>query len=990
MRATRALTAGVALTVLAGTAHADAMQNSLSETLTPQRVIVKLRPEIQGNVRSTATAAGRTGVASLDTRLARIDAQTIRPLFNMDVNPEAKRAAGMDRFYVVDYGAPLPPNQAMSLVAGPELEMAEPEVVYRKMVTLPDDPDFDEQWCHINPVFPFGWTEDCDGDTPIAWDYETGDPNLIIAIIDSGVDIDHPEFEGRTVDGWDFVNNDDDPADDEGHGTACAGIAAASGNNGEGIAGVMWEGLIMPVKVLNDEGEGASSWVANGIEFAADNGADVISLSLGSSSPSGAIQTAVNYAFNTQGAILLAATGNDNNPTIGYPAAFANCMAVGAMSPCLERKSPSSCDGEGWWGSNYGTGIDFVAPGVDMFTTDVTGGGGYTIFDYFSQFNGTSSATPYAAGAAALVWSMYPSLTNAELRDLLRKSATDMGAPGYDLETGYGHVNPASAIQAHGLIDATGSLAGAAVSRGVSWGDVDDDGDADLYIVNDGSANEYYRNDNGTFVDATTGLLADAGSGYSAVFGDTDGDEDLDLYIVNDGINVFLRNDGGTFVDATVAPLNNGDAGTSSSWVDYEGDGDLDLYVVNDGTENKILQNDGSGVFTDVSALPLGNTRAGKGVAWTDYDNDGDQDLYLVNDGPNRLLRNDGGGVFSNDTGALLDNLTGHGTCWADVNNDGFMDLFVANAADGNRMWISDGAGTWTDLAAGTMMAETYDTRGCTFADLDNDGYEDLILTNFNGANSVYRNEGGVSFTNIVALGPAANDGQGQGVAAADYDCDGQIDFFVANADGANVLVRNDQPAIHHWIQLRLHGVTSNTGGIGARVQIVAGGVTQIRDVRAGAGYLSQNEATVAFGLGSATMIDEITVTWPSGVVDEVENFDIVDTKIDFIEGEGAATDAPEGPRVLQDVLAQNSPNPFSLETAIRFRLEEPSSVRLAVFGADGRRVRALVDGPKEAGEHLAFWDRRDDTGATVAAGVYFYQIQVAGVSESRRMVVVE
>ena len=133
---------------------------------------------------------------------------------------------------------------------------------------------------------------------------------------------------------------------------------------------------------------------------------------------------------------MFGATGNDNAPTIGYPAKLTNCIAVGSVSPCDERKNPSSCDGEGWWGSNYGTGIDFLAPGVLMYTTDRLGSSGYDLGDYTPDFNGTSSATPHAAGVAALVRSYFPAKTNTEIRDLLRAGCDDLGAPGYDTETG--------------------------------------------------------------------------------------------------------------------------------------------------------------------------------------------------------------------------------------------------------------------------------------------------------------------------------------------------------------------------------------------------------------------------------------------------------------------------------------------------------------------------------------------------------------------------
>ncbi|MGE0021312.1 MAG: S8 family serine peptidase [Draconibacterium sp.] len=275
-----------------------------------------------------------------------------------------------------------------------------------------------------------------------AWDVTLGSLEVVVAVIDEGVDLSHPEFAGRLVNGYDCVNEDNDPnpLSADGHGTACAGIVAAA-NDGIGVVGVAPGVKIMPVKSMQG-GSGSYDDIIQGIYFAADNGAHVISMSLGGSGYSVAMEEAVNYAV-TNGVIVLAAAGNGNSNnqiTPNYPSSYANCISVGAMSPCGLRKTPSTCDGETWWGSNYGD-LDFITPGTRIYTTDITGGGGYTGDNYVASFNGTSAATPFAAGVAALALSITPNLTPGELRELMRMASVDVGDIGYDLETGYGRLD---------------------------------------------------------------------------------------------------------------------------------------------------------------------------------------------------------------------------------------------------------------------------------------------------------------------------------------------------------------------------------------------------------------------------------------------------------------------------------------------------------------------------------------------------------------------
>lgn len=301
-----------------------------------------------------------------------------------------------------------------------------------------------------------------DSDAQLAWDLPQGygSSSIIIAIIDSGVDTAHEDL--RLVTGYDYGDNDGNPMDDAtdaGHGTACAGIAAARANNGIGVAGIAGGCSVMPLKVADSNGELSFTSINNAITHAADNGAHIISMSFGAEDTvQGQIPStdaALEYAYNNN-VTIFAATANENASVMNYPSNHNKVISVGAASPSGERKSPSSSDGEYWWGSNYGVDIQDNRNAVDIMgptilpTTDISGSAGYASGNYSMYlFNGTSCATPYVAGAAALILSFRPTLTPAELRDVMTSTATDMtidGGIGWDRYTGYGMVNVYNAI----------------------------------------------------------------------------------------------------------------------------------------------------------------------------------------------------------------------------------------------------------------------------------------------------------------------------------------------------------------------------------------------------------------------------------------------------------------------------------------------------------------------------------------------------------------
>ena len=329
-----------------------------------------------------------------------------------------------------------------------------------------NDPFYPQQWSLRNvgnnvPTNPPGVIADVDMDVDSAWNVTKGDSTVIIAIVDTGVDTTHPDI--PLVFGYDFANNDGNPNDDGNHGTACAGIVAARGNNNLGVTGVAYRCKIMPIKILNSAGSIPGYHVAAfGIIWAYQHGASVLSCSWGfvggaSSLLYNAINDAARYGRNGKGSVICIASGNEDTSPMRFPSiSDAEMMVVGGLAPCNKRKSPSDgCSGE-TWGASFGPTLDIVAPCVKIYTTDRVGTPGYTTTDYTNSFNGTSSATPNTAGVCALIISANPNLTRKEVEALISLSAEKVGTYSYTTvkeygnwnnEMGYGRVNAKLALQ---------------------------------------------------------------------------------------------------------------------------------------------------------------------------------------------------------------------------------------------------------------------------------------------------------------------------------------------------------------------------------------------------------------------------------------------------------------------------------------------------------------------------------------------------------------
>ncbi len=506
------------------------------------------------------------------------------------------------------------------------------------------------------------------------------------------------------------------------------------------------------------------------------------------------------------------------------------------------------------------------------------------------------------------------------------------------------------------------------VGAAVAAADYDRDGKIDLFVTNStqGAPNYLYRNlGNGTFreVGRQAGVASfndDQGVGMHAVWGDVDNDGWSDLFIVRWGRDVLLRNRGnGTFEDVTARRFRRADGKPGTDWkngnaavfFDYDLDGRLDLYVGNyfadhdlwhltttrimhdsfetarNGGRNQLFHQEGDGSFTEVAAAAgVDDSGWTLAVAAGDLDNDGWPDLYSANDfGPDQLFVNRRDGTFVNLSAEALgvDTKKGMNADFGDFNNDGWLDVYVTNITtrdylqEGNMLWVNlgvdaDGRVSFSDVAAVTGTADGGWGWGAKFFDADNDGDLDLYAANgfiSNGPGNYWYdlaswtvldqdpaeahnwptigersfsgfekkrfwvNDDGATFSERAADAGLASDRDGRGIAVLDYDDDGDLDLFLANQGQPAQLFRNPGTAGNHWLGVRLVADPAtgiNRDAVGARVTIETAAGSQLRERDGGNGFAAQSDPRLHFGLGKHERVEKLTVRWPDGGVEEL------------------------------------------------------------------------------------------------------------------------
>jgi subtilisin family serine protease len=468
----------ILLILLAAAEPAPAAARLVSGKHVPNEIIVKFRPDVAASIEKRLEESGSASNPELTNSLDELNKiyriRSIQPLFKnfnqkrektkallqkdktlltkiekrilarLKRAPKNSRVPELDRIYKLQIKLEKGHSLQGALTAynsNPDVEYAELNYIHSVNLT-PADVLYPLQWSLNNTgqIYPESGnyntppgTPDCDIDAPEAWDIYTGSQDIIIAVVDTGVDYRHrdldnnmwvnsEEIAGNDADddnngyvddihGYDFINNDSDPCDDRGHGTHCAGTIAAEGNNGQksDIVGVCWNARIMALKFLGSDGYGSTSDAVIAFYYAVQNGADVISNSWGGGAYSYTLEQAIDYA-HSQGVIMVASAGNNNSTSSQYPAHYEHMISVAATNS-NDEKAPFS---------NYGDWVDMAAPGVDILSLRATGTSHGTVYDdYTTVLSGTSMACPHVAGACALLLSTNPQLTCDDVNNIL-------------------------------------------------------------------------------------------------------------------------------------------------------------------------------------------------------------------------------------------------------------------------------------------------------------------------------------------------------------------------------------------------------------------------------------------------------------------------------------------------------------------------------------------------------------------------------------------
>lgn len=620
-----------------------------------------------------------------------------------------------------------------------------------KPAYTPTNPLFPQQWALRN-TGQGGGVAGQDIHVVDAWDISRGSTGVTIAIIDEGVDYTHPDLNtpGKLVTGYDAIKrvNDPNPSNDDAHGTACAGIAAA-GSNGTGISGIAPNCRIMGIRIAYGAGGNwvtSDAQIADGINTAVARGADVLSNSWGGGSPSTAITNAIRNAKTTgrsgRGCIVCFAAGN-NNGAVSYPGNLPEVITVAACNEWGEPKSPTSRDGETWWGSNFGPEVDVSAPGVHITTTDISGSRGYNPSgNYVTTFNGTSAATPHVAGVAALILSANPNLTAAEVEAILRSSTDDVGQQGYDIYSGFGRINAFKAVKATQFYwDSPRMIPGlfGAENQGgdIAVADISRNGRTDLLVFQidhpGGENHGYYR------------------IGW-----------DLDNFGIAQSWSSIKTVPGGFGAETQ---------GAGVALADIKGNGLIDLLVFH--IDNPSGNNHGyyrigwnlnpsgdpTGGWSPIKPAPgwFGAENQGAGVALADINGNGSQDLIIFNignpSGENygyyrigwNLDKNGdvmgGWSDFKTIPGSLGPENQGGGIAVADLNGDGRPELivfYIDNPVGENRGYYrigwnldknGDVKGGWSQIKAiPGWFGKENQGGGVAVSDIDGNGRKDLLI----------------------------------------------------------------------------------------------------------------------------------------------------------------------------------------------------------------------------------------------------------------------
>ncbi len=546
-------------------------------------------------------------------------------------------------------------------------------------------------------------------------------------------------------------------------------------------------------------------------------------------------------------------------------------------------------------------------------------------------------------------------------------------------------------------------------SRAVNWIDYDNDGDIDLFVTNGpqlGEDNFFYENNgDGTFTKIDTIVISQDGKASDgSSWGDIDNDGDLDLFVANwwGQPNLLYKNNGDkTFTLQQTSILSTETSySETGSWGDYNRDGYLDLFVCNSGgsLRNFLYKNNGDGSFIKVSDTFLNETFNSRNIDWIDFNDDGFPDIFVTNEGNQNenLYLNNGDDTFTPaDISSLLQNGgSTAGSNWEDIDNDGDFDVLLINWSNQrNHLLINNGDGTFTKLNEPPFTTDISNSFGSSVGDIDNDGDLDIIIskafTTQKTVNLLYVNNNDGTFTksNDTAV---QDSGWTYGIAFGDYDNDGWLDLFEArcyNANENNVLFHNNG-GNYNWIMLNLEGILSNRSAIGAivklKVEISGTPVWQMRRVAGQNGYCGQN-LQVHFGLGNSSQIDSIVIQWPSGIIQNVNDalinqYNTIEEDTSLVSVDFNNQNKLEGFR-----LEQNYPNPFNPTTTIEFTIPNSEFTSLIVYNLLGEKVATLVNDFINSDTYKIEFNAID-----LPSAMYFYSLKSGDFIETKKLLLLK
>jgi hypothetical protein len=934
------------------TTRLSASEHRADVQVIPNKVVVKFSAS-----QILRKQAPVTGITSFDALLKRHNVTALEPVLRSGKSDlRGRHAAALARIFYVKYvGNESPFTVADALYQDPAVEYAEP-LYFHQITATPDDSAFTMQ-NHLSVI-----------KAQEAWDVVKGEQgSVVIAIVDGGTDIDHPDIAANLwvnpaeipendidddnngfvddIHGWNFADNSPDPAGlpatpgNADHGTHTAGIAAAVTNNGVGVAGVSWNARLMAINVSSDTQDGRMAFSPDGILYGMENGADIISMSLGRSGGASLYEQDLINAATEAGAVVIAAAGNDANSAPHFPSSYDNVLSVAATSDNDLKAGFSS----------FGTTIDVSAPGIGVLSTVNNG--------RYERISGTSMSTPVVAGITALVKTLHSDWSGFQAGEQVRVTADEIDNqnPSFARLLGRGRVNALRAV--------TETMPSMRITD-VRFTDSGGDGiiepgetvDIDVTIKN--------------YLAAATSVALSLNVNDQLI---TSTKTDANIASISTLEEITLA----SAFSVQVSPL-----APSGYPVDFILDMSAGNYQDIDRFKMIVLPTSGNLASNN---LALTITNVGR-VGFGDPNDSKSGIGFRFKEGPNLLFE---GAIMAGTGPNRISNAARTGS--------GYNSDFAV--ADGGEIQIltpgtltdQESIGIFNDSQADNPMEITVTQETFSAGASPND---DFIIFRYNIEN---RSDTSLDNFHFGIFFDWDIDGENFFTNIADFDSTRNLGFAFDNSNqgpdtyvGAIVLTEGD--VSYRAIYNDEHDPNNPSWGIyddftdAEKWQSISGGV---QFTGAGPADISFSIGTGPFSIASDGL-HEVAFALLAGV-DKTDLQANADAAREFWRSRfttGVEDGNPSVPTVF--ALRQNYPNPFNPQSTIAYDLPVAGKVRLEIFNIVGQRIRILVDALQTAGRYIAHWDGRDGRDIAVPSGIYLYRLQMNEFSMVRRMLLLK